>query len=133
MTKKNATDLLQGKEIELKGLKSKQGNEFDAKAKFSNGKVELIFNKDGGGTAKGEIIGKCACSGDISELPKLYKCSNCNKIIWKNFLEKTITKNEAIDLLNEKTIFLKGLKSKAGNTFDARGTLIEGKIKLEFN
>lgn len=131
LSKKNATDLLRGKEIELKGLKSKQGNQFDAKARYNNGKVELIFNNDG--PPKGEIIGKCICEGDIVELAKLYKCSNCEKIIWKNFLEKTITREEAKDLLNEKTVFFKGLKSKAGNKFDARGTLIDGKIKLEFN
>jgi DNA topoisomerase-3 len=131
LTKKNATDLLKGKEIELKGLKSKQGNEFDAKARFNNGKVDLIFS--GGSASKGEVVGKCVCQGDISELPKLFKCGSCGKIIWKNFLEKALTKEEAVDLLNGKTVFLKGLKSKAGNTFDARGTLIEGKIKLEFN
>ncbi len=131
LTVKNAKDLLGGKEIELKGLTSKQGNKFDAKAKFNNGKVELIF--DNGAPFKGTIIGKCICEGDIGELPKLYKCSKCETIIWKNFLEKSLNKKEALDLLNEKTIELKGLKSKAGKIFDAKAKLVNGKINLEFN
>lgn len=131
LSAKNAKDLLGGKEIELKGLVSKAGNKFDANAKFNNGKVELIFdNKD---SFKGPVIGKCACSGEVSDLPKLYKCNDCKKIIWKKFLEKEITKKEAVALLNEETIELKGLVSKAGNKFDAKAKLVDGKINLEFN
>ena len=130
LTAKNAKDLLGGKEIVLKGLKSKQGNTFDAKAKFNNGKIELIFDNSDKTVS---IIGKCLCEGDISEFPKLFKCQKCGKIIWKNFLETIITKEQAIDLLNEKTIEFKGLKSKQGNTFDAKGKLVEGKIKLIFD
>lgn len=127
---KDAKSLLSGKEIELKGLKSKHGNEFDAKAKFVNGKVELIFADK---KPDGEPVGKCSCEGDIFDLPKLFKCTKCQKIVWKNFLEKIISAEEAIALLNDKTVELKSLKSKAGNVFDAKAKLVEGKIKLEFN
>lgn len=129
LTEKNAKDLLSGKEISLKALESKSGNKFDAKAKFNNGKVELIFNND----LKGDSIGKCSCEGDISELPKLYKCTKCESIVWKKFLEKDLTKEEAVALLNKQTIELKDLKSKAGKVFDAKAKFTNGKITLEFN
>lgn len=46
ITKKQATDLLNKKVVELKGLKGKKedAKPFDAKANFTNGKVELSFD-----------------------------------------------------------------------------------------
>ncbi|MFN8578920.1 MAG: DNA topoisomerase [Candidatus Sericytochromatia bacterium] len=129
LTEKNVKDLFNSKEISLKDLVSKQGKKFDANAKIINGKLELIFNNE---NLNGEIIGKCSCDGDIYELTKLYKCVKCEKIIWKKFLEKDISKEEAIDLLNNKTIELKGLKSKAGKVFDAKAKFQDNKIQLDF-
>lgn len=129
LTEKNVKDLFNSKEISLKDLVSKQGKKFDANAKIINGKLELIFNNE---NLNGEIIGKCSCEGDIYELTKLYKCVKCEKIIWKKFLEKDISKEEAIDLLNNKTIELKGLKSKAGKVFDAKAKFQDNKIQLDF-
>lgn len=133
LTDKNIKDLFAGKEIKLKDLTSKQGNKFDANAKLNNGKVELIFNDSSGlKNITGEVIGKCICEGDIQELPKLYKCIKCEKIIWKKFLEKDITKEESIDLMNDKTIELKDLKSKAGKVFNAKAKFKDNKIVLDF-
>lgn len=129
LTEKNVKDLFNSKEISLKDLVSKQGKKFDANAKIINGKLELIFNNE---NLNGNIIGKCSCDGDIYELTKLYKCVKCEKIIWKKFLEKDISKEEAIDLLNNKTIELKGLKSKAGKVFDAKAKFQDNKIQLDF-
>lgn len=79
-----------------------------------------------------EPVGKCKCGGDVKEWDKSFQCSGCKVTIWKEFLGKKITKTQAINLLNDKTIALSGLKSKAGKEFDAKGTLKDGKIELQF-
>lgn len=79
-----------------------------------------------------EPVGKCKCGGDVKEWDKSFQCSGCKATIWKEFLGKKITKTQAVNLLNGKTIALTGLKSKAGKEFDAKGVLKDGKIELIF-
>lgn len=80
-----------------------------------------------------EAIGKCKCGGDVKEWDKNFQCAGCKATIWKEFLGKKITKVQAVNLLNDKTISLSGLVSKAGKQFDAKGKLTDGKIELIFD
>ena len=77
---------------------------------------------------KGEVIGKCPrCSGDISESPKGFFCSNngCTFGLFKDnkfftMKKKTITKEIASALLSDGRIFMSGLASeKTGKTYSA--------------
>lgn len=70
-----------------------------------------------------ETIGVCPkCQGDITESKKAYNCS-CGFIFWKN---EAISLKRFQELIKEKTISVKGLKSKAGKSYNA-------KIKLKAN
>lgn len=70
-----------------------------------------------------EAIGVCPkCQGDITESKKAYNCS-CGFIFWKN---EAISLKRFQELINGKTISVKGLKSKAGKSYNA-------KIKLKAN
>lgn len=79
-----------------------------------------------------EPVGKCKCGGDVKEWDKSFQCAGCRATIWKEFLGKKITKTQAVNLLNGKTISLSGLKSRAGKEFDVKAVLKDGKIELEF-
>ncbi|MFA6396554.1 MAG: topoisomerase C-terminal repeat-containing protein [Sulfurimonas sp.] len=63
---------------------------------------------------------------------KSFQCSACKATIWKEFLGKKITKTQAINLLNGKTISLTGLVGKSNKPFDAKGVLKDGKIDFIF-
>lgn len=70
-----------------------------------------------------ETIGVCPkCQGDITESKKAYNCS-CGFIFWKN---EAISLKRFQELIKGKTISVKGLKSKAGKSYNA-------KIKLKAN
>lgn len=58
----------------------------------------------------------------------------CKFVIWKKIAGKTITKQNAIDLLTKgQTKKITGFKSKQGKTFSAKLILDnEGLIKFEF-
>ncbi|MGL5614159.1 hypothetical protein, partial [Cetobacterium sp.] len=60
--------------------------------------------------------------GDITESKKAYNCS-CGFIFWKN---EAISLKRFQELIKGKTISVKGLKSKIGNSYNA-------KIKLKVN
>jgi DNA topoisomerase-3 len=80
-----------------------------------------------------EPVGKCKCGGDVKEWDKSFQCAGCRATIWKEFLGKKITKTQAINLLNGKTIALSGLVGKSNKAFDAKGRLVNGKIDLIFD
>lgn len=75
-----------------------------------------------------EIIGCCPlCGKPVYENKKGYGCSGykdgCKFVVWKNFLNKTITVSDAKDLLNpdkKTTKTKKGLIGKKGKPFDAK-------------
>jgi DNA topoisomerase III len=76
-----------------------------------------------------EVLGKCpVCGNAIIEGQKGFGCSNwksgCSFVIWKNdkylsTMKKKPTKMMVKTLLKDGNVFVKGLKSKKGNTFDA--------------
>lgn len=70
-----------------------------------------------------ETIGVCPkCQGDITESKKAYNCS-CGFIFWKN---EAISLKRFQELIKGKTVSVKGLKSKAGKSYNT-------KIKLKAN
>lgn len=79
-----------------------------------------------------EPVGNCKCGGAVKEWEKSFQCSGCKTTVWKEFLGKKITKTQAVNLLNGKTITLTGLVGKSNKPFDAKGKLVDGKIELEF-
>ena len=83
-----------------------------------------------------ETIGKCSCGGDVTETPKTYKCSKCGKYLFKTIFGKKLTQKQALALLQDKQIEVKGLKSKKGKKFSAKLKLVKDgekwKTELEF-
>ena len=79
-----------------------------------------------------EPVGKCKCGADVKEWDKNFQCTGCKATVWKEFLGKKITKTQAVNLLRGKTISLSGLVGKTNKPFDAKATLKEGKIDLQF-
>ena len=84
-----------------------------------------------------EAIGQCSCGGDIVETEKTYRCRECGKYVFKSIFWKKISKKDAVKLLNDEHVLIKGLKSKKKNkNFDATVYLYqEGdywKVGLEF-
>ncbi len=79
-----------------------------------------------------DSIGSCPeCGKDIIETAKGYSCSGysngCKFAIWKDSLKRLggrkVTASQARKLLNNETIKLSGLTSKAGKKYDAGGKL----------
>ncbi|MCD7033564.1 DNA topoisomerase [Metabacillus sp. GX 13764] len=78
---------------------------------------------------KKEVLGSCPlCGKQIVEGLKGYGCSGwkqgCKFVIWKNdkflaSMQKKVTKTMVKTLLKNKSVTVKGLKSKKGNSFDA--------------
>lgn len=83
-------------------------------------------------------LGNCPlCGAKVQEQPKSYSCSNwkagCKFAIWKRIAGKKISSSMARALLTRgQTSRLKGFKSKAGKSFDARLKLVDGKVAFDF-
>jgi DNA topoisomerase III len=120
--------LIQGKSEVLKGLKGKEGKAYDAALTIKEGKVEF-YNET-------KSLGSCPdCKeGEVELNHKTAKCSGCSFTIWRNICEYTLNEKELSDILSTgKSKVLKGLKSKAGKTFDAALKLTAGgKFEMEF-
>lgn len=75
MTETQALALLAGKTVALRGLTSQQGKKYDARAHIENGKIALLFGKDGdppqGKAATAKSVGNKAAAGD--------PCPECRK------------------------------------------------------
>lgn len=84
-------------------------------------------------TKPAEPVGNCKCGGAVKEWDKSFQCQGCKATVWKEFMSKKLTKTQAVNLLNGKTIVLSGLKSQAGKEFDAKGRLTGSKIELIFD
>ena len=88
--------------------------------------------------AAGERIGACPlCHGAVVQSPKAYGCSNwrsgCTFTIWKTVAKKKISVATAKTLLEKgETNVLKGFKSRAGKTFDAKLKLVNDEVKFDF-
>ena len=79
-----------------------------------------------------EDLGKCPeCGKPVYEGKRSFYCSGYKEegkfVLWKNSLDRRghadITPGQARRLLNNETIAFTGLKSRAGNEFDAEGKL----------
>ncbi len=87
---------------------------------------------------KSSKLGACPrCGADVVEQKKSFSCSGwrdgCPFVIWKTIAGKTISARTARTLLKDgQTGLLKGFKSKAGKTFEARLKLINGEVKFDF-
>lgn len=114
------------KQIDLaKSIAEKKGIKLPQSTLENSFEMSKWLEKNMSKTA--EPIGNCKCGGAVKEWEKSLQCTECKATVWKEFMGKTITKTQAINLLNGKTIILAGLKSKAGKEFDAKGVLKDGK------
>jgi DNA topoisomerase-3 len=84
-------------------------------------------------------LGICPlCGAEVREQKKSYSCSGwkqgCKFVIWKTMAGKKIGARTAKSLLTKgATSRLKGFKSKAGKSFDARLKLVGGKVEFDFS
>jgi DNA topoisomerase-3 len=125
------TLLKNGKTDTIKGFKTKNGDTFSAPLALINGKVEIKF---------GESLGQCPLckSGQITQTPKAYSCSEwkktgCKMVIWKTIAQKRISDTIAQTLIETgSTDVIDGFKSRKGDTFSAKLCLSEGKVSFQF-
>ncbi len=118
------------KQIELaQSIATKKGIQVPASALEDSRELSKFLDKH---ITKAEEIGNCKCGGVVKEWDKSFQCQSCKKIVWKEFLKKKLTKTQAVNLMNNKTISLSGLKSKEGKEFTAKAVLKDGKIELIF-
>ena len=120
--------LLSGQIILLKKLKSQNGSLYDTKAHIKNGQLELIFDDD----TKSSQICSCECGGDVIKIPKGYKCIECEKILWEKIVNKDLKLPEVKQLFKGESLYLKNLKSKKGNMFNAEIFLSNKELQLEY-
>lgn len=119
------------KQIELaKSISEKKGINLPQSTLENSFEMSKWLEKNMGKPA--EPVGNCKCGGAIKEWDKSFQCQECKTTVWKDFMSKKLTKTQAINLLNDKTVTLSGLKSKTGKEFDAKAILKDGKIALIF-
>ena len=84
-------------------------------------------------------LGNCPlCGAEVREQRKSYSCSGwkqgCKFVIWKTMAGKKIGVRTAKALLAKgETSRLKGFKSKAGKSFDARLKVVDGEVRFDFS
>ncbi len=89
--------------------------------------------------ARSAGLGNCPlCGAEVREQQKSYSCSGwkqgCKFVIWKTIAGKKIGVRTAKTLLTRgETSRLKGFKSNAGKSFDARLKLVDGKVAFDFS
>jgi len=125
---KDAFGLLSGKTLLLKGLKSQTGSLYDTKAHIKNGELELIFDEE----TKSTQMCSCECGGEVIKIPKGYKCIKCEKIVWDKFVNKELKLSEVKQLFKGESLYLKNLKSKQGNIFNAEIFFTNQEISLQY-
>lgn len=75
------------------------------------------------------------CNGAVVISTKVYACSGCDLKVWGEVASKKLTLPQVETLFSKgKTALLKGFKSKAGKSFDAKLVLdtATGKVSFEF-
>lgn len=125
---KAAADLIKGKVIgPVKGLKNREGKEFEAKLKLDeNGKVVLSYDKK----ITDLICPKC--SKALEETKYSYRCE-CGFNIWHTTHQKKIPKTDMVKILKgEWSSLIKGFVSRNGKTFDASVKWNDKENKYEF-
>jgi DNA topoisomerase-3 len=89
--------------------------------------------------ASSAALGNCpSCGAEVREQKKSYSCSawkqGCKFVIWKTIAGKRIGVRTAKTLLTKGgTGRLKGFKSKAGKSFDARLKLVDDEVRFDFS
>ncbi|MGN5650486.1 DNA topoisomerase 3 [Bacillus sp. Brlt_9] len=86
-----------------------------------------------------DSVGKCPkCGQDITEFPKGFACKSSSRentcfLIWKGFLNKKITASHLKRILEKgESSLIKGFKTKAGKTFDAKLKFNESYTGMDF-
>ena len=79
-------------------------------------------------------LGRCVCGGSITSTPKLYRCTDCSRVVWINTFEKrgkkTVTKKEAVQLLSGKSIEIT-LHSTAKNVDYKVNAFLDDSFRLQ--
>ena len=152
ITEKQAKDLLHGGETTwLKGFTSRAGKKFEARLKLSP-EWKVIFDFEGGPQRKAPSAPSSRTSetrepltcprcgqGRIIEGKRGYGCNRfregCDFVVWKEVAGKKLTEKQIFTLIGQgKTRSIKGFKSKAGKTFQARLKLDpEWKVVFDFD
>ncbi|NMP22638.1 type IA DNA topoisomerase [Sulfobacillus harzensis] len=108
---------------------------------FTQDVVDAARHQTGEGIHMPSAFGQCPLckKGEIRESPKGWGCSEwkdgCRFMIWKTVAGKKLTATQVKTLLAGKTTaVIKGFKSKAGKSFDARLKLDgpDGRVAFEF-
>lgn len=73
----------------------------------------------------------CSCGGEVKEGEKAFFCPNCKSTVYRAIAGKTVPRGTVVKLFAGEEILLKGMKSKAGNAFDAKLKLINGKVEFQ--
>lgn len=107
------------------------------KEKESSGMTSYEGVKGSGKSDLSSIVCPKCGKGHVTENSKAFGCSEykngCDFVIWKSFLGKTLTSSDVQKMLTKgHTNIIKGLRSKAGKSFEARLKWKDGKIELEF-
>jgi hypothetical protein len=74
----------------------------------------------------------CDCGGEVIKIPKGYKCTSCEKIVWEKFVSSFLKLPDIKKLYKGESLYLNNLKSKKGNKFNAE-IYFEGlNIEMEY-
>ncbi len=113
----------------------------DGIKEFTKEIVQKVKDYKGGYSIKtGDTtpVGKCPkCGGNVYETPNTFECENkktgkCDFVIWKKFLNKTLTREMAEKLLKGEKVHLTKLRGKNKYYFDADIVLSkDGNITFE--
>lgn len=127
--------LTKGETGELKGFRKKDGGSFAAKIVLQDGKMSFAFvdhNKD----KDGNDLPCPLCGKPVRVYSEIVKCADegCGWKLWRTVCGKTVTEPMVQTLLKGgRTPVIKGMKSKAGKTFDAALKLkSDGNIEFIF-
>ena len=116
----SALDALTGKGITgmISGFKSKSGKPFQARLKINKEerKVEFAFEDQKTTEMRGK---RCPCCGKEMTDDKWRLTCGCGMTLYKSQCGVTLSEAQIDKLIAGETIKLKGMKSKAGKTFDA--------------
>lgn len=116
----SALDALTGKGITgmISGFKSKSGKTFQARLKIDKEGKKVAFDFDEPEVT--EMKGKnCPCCGKKLTDDKWKLTCGCGLVVYKSQCGAQLNESQIDKLLNGETIWLKGMRSKAGKKFDA--------------
>lgn len=131
--KKQAIDLLAGKEVLLKDIPGAEGKQpYDLYIKLNGGSIETRFP-----TLEDKGLGQCPrCKSPVIESAKSFSCSawreGCDFSIWKDFRKVPLQRKDIVRLLAGKEILLKGIPKNGGGEYDMILSLKDGKIDPRF-